>query len=244
MENLRETIRNLIYLAIGFINTFLVLKITIDIAQITEQSFVVNLINSISGIFDSPFRNIIEIKNPALSAINTAALIGVGVYSVTGFLLAKIITGFLYDNLEDIVQNFVDGLFKIFEFIVILRILFELFAVLPATRSSEFVTTIFGLSEWTQSLLFRLPFGDGYINLSAIIWLLVLIFFDVISERYLAKLLGSTAVIATASGSALPKFKLSKFFRKNVDESEVSTVIVEKSTKTKYVDVSKPINSN
>ncbi len=234
MENLRETLRNLIYGAIGIISTFLVLRIILDIAQTTDNSFLTGFINGVSDIFIYSFKDIIRITNTALVNINTGAIIGLGVYTIGGYLIAKIITGFMYDNLYDITQNFVDGFFKVFEFIVGLRILFEVFAVLPALSTSMFVDTIFSWSEWTQSLLFRISFGDGYINLSAIVWLIILIILDVFSGRYLAKVLGGTVVIASASTSVIAKsrFKLPSF-RKPV-------VPVQEENKPVYIDLSNP----
>ncbi len=235
MENLRETLRNLIYGAIGIICTFLVLRVIFDIAQPGDTSFLTVLINSISDIFIYPFKGIINITNINLVTINTGAVIGLGVYSIGGYLVAKIITGFMYDNLYDITQNFVDGFFKVFEFIVGLRILFEVFAVLPSLTSSAFVDTIFSWSEWTQSLLFRIPFGDGYINLSAIAWFIILIILDVFSGRYLAKVLGGTVVIASASTSVISKsrFKLPSF-RKPAEKIETTE------NTPVYVDISNP----
>jgi len=221
MENIREILRNLIYGAIGLISTFLVLKIIFDIAQVGNDSFLVNAITAISDVFTYPFKEIIVIKNPSLQNINVAAVIALGVYSVGGYLVSKIITGFLYDNLYDITQNFVDGFFKVFEFIVGLRILFEFFAVLPSLNSSAFVDAIFNWSEWTQGLLFRIPFGDGYINFSSLVWLGILIVLDVFSGRYLAKVLGGTVVIASASTNIIkPRFKFLSFRKQYPDQEE------------------------
>src|SRR5690606_33198331 len=121
MENLRETLRNLIYGAIGLISTFLVLKIIFDVAEVKANSPLTTVINSISDVFIYPFRGIIVINNPSLSTLNVDAAIALLVYTVGGYLVSKILTGFLYDNLYDITQNFVDGFFKVFEFIVGLR---------------------------------------------------------------------------------------------------------------------------
>lgn len=236
MENLRETLRNLIYGAIGLISTFLVLKIIFDVAEVKANSPLTTVINSISDVFIYPFRGIIVINNPSLSTLNVDAAIALLVYTVGGYLVSKILTGFLYDNLYDITQNFVDGFFKVFEFIVGLRILFEIFAVLPSLRSSAFVDAVFNWSEWTQSLLFRIPFGDGYINLSALVWLGILIVLDIFSGRYLAKVLGGTVVIAAASTNVIKtsRFKLPSFRKPREESSEIS------SPKEVYIDVSQP----
>lgn len=230
MESIRESLRNLIYGAVGLISTFLVLRLIIDLAGSTDTTFITNVINAISDIFIYPFKGIINISTPALENLNTGAVVGLGVYSISGYLIAKIITGFLYDNLYDITQNFVDGFFKVFEFIVGLRILFEIFGVLPSMTSSAFVDSIFYWSDWTQSILFRIPFGDGYIDLSAIVWLAILIVLDIFSGRYLAKVLGGTVVIASASTNLIPKskFKLPSFRKKiETNNSEQKTVYVD-----------------
>lgn len=235
MENLRETLRNLIYGAIGLISTFLVIKIILDVAEVTGSSAITSIVNAITDIFIYPFRGIIVINNPMLSTLNLDAAIALLVYTVGGYLISKILTGFLYDNLYDITQNFVDGFFKVFEFIVGLRILFEVFAVLPSLRSSAFVDAVFNWSEWTQSLLFRIPFGSGYINLSALVWLGILIVLDIFSGRYLAKVLGGTVVIAAASTSVIKtsKFKLPSFRKPQV-------VTEENTPKEVYIDISQP----
>lgn len=240
MENLRETLRNLIFGAVGLIVFILFLRIIFDIAQIENDFFLRNPINLISDFFAYPFKGIIVINNPNLTLLNTDAAVSLGIYIVLGYLIAKVVTGFMYDTLYDITQNFVDGVFKIAEFIVILRILFQLFGVLPSLRSSAFVDSVFSWTEWTQTLLFRVPFGTGYIDLSAIVWLLILIVLDIFSGRYLAKVLGGTVVIASASTNIIkaPRFKFPTFKRpsNNVTES------VENKPKEVYIDLP-PIKS-
>lgn len=240
MENLRETLRNLIFGAVGLIVFTLFLRIIFDIAQVENDFFLRNPINLISDFFAYPFKGIIVINNPNLTLLNTDAAVSLGIYIVLGYLIAKVVTGFMYDTLYDITQNFVDGVFKIAEFIVILRILFQLFGVLPSLRSSAFVDSVFSWTEWTQTLLFRVPFGTGYIDLSAIVWLLILIVLDIFSGRYLAKVLGGTVVIASASTNIIkaPRFKFPTFKRpsNNVTES------VENKPKEVYIDLP-PIKS-
>ncbi len=235
MENLRETLRNLIFGAVGLIVFILFLRIIFDIAQVENDFFLRNPINLVSDFFAYPFKGIIVINNPSLALLNTDAAVSLGIYIVLGYLIAKVVTGFMYDTLYDITQNFVDGVFKIAEFIVILRILFQLFGVLPSLRSSAFVDSVFSWTEWTQTLLFRIPFGTGYIDLSAIVWLLILIVLDIFSGRYLAKVLGGTVVIASASTNIIkaPRFKFPTFKRSsnNVTES------VETKPKEVYIDL-------
>lgn len=235
MENLRETLRNLIFGAVGLIVFILFLRIIFDIAQVENDFFLRNPINLVSDFFAYPFKGIIVINNPSLALLNTDVAVSLGIYIVLGYLTAKVVTGFMYDTLYDITQNFVDGVFKIAEFIVILRILFQLFGVLPSLRSSAFVDSVFSWTEWTQTLLFRIPFGTGYIDLSAIVWLLILIVLDIFSGRYLAKVLGGTVVIASASTNIIKarRFKFPTFKRSsnNVTES------VETKPKEVYIDL-------
>ncbi|MBE2256308.1 MAG: hypothetical protein IAE65_08915 [Ignavibacteria bacterium] len=242
MENVRDSIRNVVLLVTSVIALALVLRVIFDMAELQPTSSIISVIHSVSDFLIAPFKDIVRINNPTFATLNTDAFFALGVYIVGASLVGKVITGFLYDNLHDIVQNFVDGLFKIVEVIITLRILFEIFAILPAFRQSAFVDSIFSWSEWTQTLLFKLPLGEGYINLSAIVWLAIIILLDVISERYLEKLLGGAVVVTVATTKVIkaPRFRL---FRRSSSDSisvRIDNPSSEDKPKEVYIDVPPP----
>lgn len=242
MEGTRNLIRNIIYGAVGLISAVLILRIIFDLAQAGNNVFLKQTIVVVSDFFSYPFRSIINVSSSALVNLNADAVVSLLIYIVLGYLITKVVTGFLYDTLYDIVQNFVDGIFKILEFIIILRIIFQLFAVLPTLSSSAFVDAVYSWTNWTQSLLFRIPFGSGYIDLSALLWLGIIIIFDIFSGRYLAKVLGGTVVIASASTNALkfPKIKLPSLKR----QSGIHKTSEENKPKEVYIDLPPQKTSN
>lgn len=241
MERTRETIRNIIYTGVGLVISLLFLRLLFAVAGL-NNAFFVDLVNGASDIFLYPFRNIVINTTAIVPALDFNIVIAIGIYIGLAYLLSKIITGILGDSLYDITQELVDSFFKVMEFIVGLRILFEVFAIIPGLRDSAFVDGIFFWSEWTQSLLFRIPLGDGFINLSAIVWLGILIILDIFSGRYLARILGGTVVVASASTSVIRKtrFNLPSFKRSDSDNRKE----VESSTAPKEVFIEVPPPTN
>lgn len=185
LDVLRSRIRAVIFAILGIIEAFLFLRITLDLISADSSNGIVSLVSQITSVFIFPFEGLITLpQSGILMFINEAAIIAFIVYILVAIALSEFITSFLFDNFKDVFQNFVDAIFKFLESFLILRILFDLFAVGLNLESPLFVKVIYGSTEWAQGVIFEQPFLSGRINLSTLLWLIIIIVIDLLTERF------------------------------------------------------------
>ncbi len=184
--DLRVKVRGFILAIAGAIIALIAIRIGLDLLGASKENVIVNFIISLSDIFIKPFNGLVELPDTiGLKFINTDAIIAAIVYGLAAIAISEIITGFLYENLEDIIQNIVDGLFKVIEFLLLIRIVFQLFGIFNVPAAPTFVHSIYGLTEWSQGIVLKVNFLTGYIDLSAIIALVIVVVVDLLAERFL-----------------------------------------------------------
>ncbi len=185
LDVLRSRIRAVIFAILGIMEAFLFLRITLDLISADSSNGIVSLVSQITSVFIFPFEGLITLpQSGILMFINEAAIIAFIVYILVAIALSEFITSFLFDNFKDVFQNFVDAIFKFLESFLILRILFDLFAVGLNLESPLFVRVIYGSTEWAQGVIFEQPFLSGRINLSTLLWLIIIIVIDLLTERF------------------------------------------------------------
>ena len=185
LDVLRSRIRAVIFAILGIIEALLFLRITLDLISADSSNGIVSLVSQITSVFIFPFEGLITLpQSGILMFINEAAIIAFIVYILVAIALSEFITSFLFDNFKDVFQNFVDAIFKFLESFLILRILFDLFAVGLNLESPLFVKVIYGSTEWAQGVIFEQPFLSGRINLSTLLWLIIIIVIDLLTERF------------------------------------------------------------
>jgi len=124
MAPIRAKVRAVILSILGIIVALLVLRLILDLVAANRGSFLVKLIYDASDIFINPYNNLFTIpKNSVLSRINEGAISAIIIISLFVFIFTEIITGFLYDTVEEIILNIVDAVFKLIEFIIFLRVI-------------------------------------------------------------------------------------------------------------------------
>lgn len=185
--DIRTKIRAVILTSVGVIVALLFLRVALDLISASENNILVGLINSITDFFSSPFKNVIEIpEDTGIDNLNVDALVAALVYVLGGIALSEIVTAFVYEKFEDIFQNFVDGLFKILEFLILLRIVFYFFDIgLNRSIAPSFIKLVYDLTEWTQSTGLGITFLDEYLDWNAIIILIIIVVLDLLAERFL-----------------------------------------------------------
>jgi hypothetical protein len=185
----RTRIRAIIFSITGFILALLFFRIILDILEVPSSNIIVNVLNVITDAFIDPFADTVQIPvGSVLNQINIDAIIAIGIYLLIGIALSEIITAFIYDNLEEIVQNFVDALFKIIEFLLLVRIIFDLFGVVNRVGLPPFIRSIYSLTEWAQGIVVPIDLGLMRINVSTIVILIFIVVLDVLAERFLASI--------------------------------------------------------
>lgn len=176
MKQIRDTVRNIILVGTGFILVFIVLRFFLDLFS-SNNNGIVKVIRDISNIFIEPFSNIVS-SGPA-SNFNGDALIAFVFWLVIGFIVAGIFTSFLYENIEDIVLNIIDALFKLVELLIFLRIIFDFFQINP---NGQFTKVIYQLTNWADVNIIQTDILDGRLNFNLIIVLVIIIIFDLLIE--------------------------------------------------------------
>src|SRR5260221_6010265 len=199
MAQIRSIIRAVIFSITGIIVAFLIIRIGLDLVNADRTNTILSLLYGLTDFLISPFDNIIVINNQQLLFLNVNAILAVGIYVFSAVIVSEIITGFTHDNVEDIVQNVVDGMFKFLELTLGLRIVFELFGVLEKFNGPVFVRSIYALTKWSQLFPLSFPFGSGYIDLAAIIVLIFVVAIDIISEKFISALFARARTIKTVT---------------------------------------------
>ncbi len=188
MKELRTQFRAIVFGITGIIVAFLLFRVGVDLIGASTSNPLVGFIHTVSNFFISPFAGIIVLPIGTFSNLNVDALLSAGIYILAAIAFTEIVTAFMQDTLEEIIQNVVDAIFKFVEFLLILRIVFELFGVLDNASSPAFVRAVYGLTGWSQGVLFRIGFGNGFVDFSAIICLVIVAVLDLLCERFLASL--------------------------------------------------------
>lgn len=189
MEELRYRVRAFILGIAGVISAVLVLRILVQMLGGNPTNVIVSALYGISNIFITPFAGAVQVPAGTLPGINIDALVAIGIYIFIAIALSEVITAFFYDNATDIIQNFVDGIFKVLEILLFVRIILDLFSLYDRINSPVFIKSIFSLTDWTQGIIQGIPVFNGVLNISAIIALIILVVIDIFTERFLASIL-------------------------------------------------------
>src|SRR5690606_18094697 len=111
MNEIRSRVRAFIFGVTGIIVAFLVFRIGLDVTGSTGEEPFTKFIYDISDFLISPFLGLVDTGTVLVTnALNFDAILAVGVYIVGSIILAQIVAAFLHDNIEDILQNVVDGI--------------------------------------------------------------------------------------------------------------------------------------
>ncbi|MEO6729002.1 MAG: hypothetical protein ABIM99_03705 [Candidatus Dojkabacteria bacterium] len=189
MADLRYRLRAIILGIAGAISAILVLRILVQMLGGNTSNILISALYSVSNFFISPFANAVAVPAGTLPGINIDALVAIGIYIFIAIAVSEILTAFLYDNATDIIQNFVDGIFKVIEILLFIRIILDLFNLYDRINAPTFIKTIFSLTDWTQGIIQGIPVLNGSLNLSAIIALIIIVVIDIFTERFLASIL-------------------------------------------------------
>ena len=205
MYQIRKQVRFFILSITGFILLFISLRILFDILNITGNNQFTIFIYNTTNYLVSPFFNVFYYTPSFI--VNPNDILAFFVYLLSGLIIAEIITSFMYDNVSDIILNFVDGFFKLLEMLLVLRFIFDLFKV---PNTILFSNIIYSITNPFSSAI-PLSFLDGRINIGIVLMIIVLIFLDSFTEVLLGSLLpflnipkNNKSAIRTSTTTASP----------------------------------------
>lgn len=187
MEKLRQNTRKITYIIFGSIAICIFLYLVFLIIGVSKSSLLMQALTSISTFFSSPFvgtisRSYLDIFQGSINPDYIAAIFG---YLFGAIAVGEFLTAFMYDKLRDVIQNFVDALFKFFELFLLIRIILDLFGSSVDSVSPVFLQFIYALTNWSGGLFPSLIFLGLTINISAIIYLAIISLIDSQFEKIL-----------------------------------------------------------
>lgn len=211
----RSKIRAIIFAITGFVEALLFLRITLDLIVADSDNVLVSIINQLTNPLIAPFNGLVTLPPTGiLEFLNINAIVAFVVYILAAIAIAETITAFVYDNFKDIFQNIVDALFKFLESFLILRIIFDLFAVGLTLNSPQFVKVVYGFTEWAQGIIFDQPFLSGKVNISTIICLIIVVIIDLLTERFLDSIFLQVTTVTKKVHVNVPKVNVKSLIPK------------------------------
>lgn len=206
MKDVRVRFRSLILIIIGIISTILVMRILLEIITNNRTNILINFIFSLSDVLIFPFENTLDLPNNSFfQTFNGDAIIALVAYVFIGIAISEVVTAFLYDKFEDIIQNLLDGIFKVIEFLLFFRIVLDLFNLFDRRTAPFFIQSIFNLTDWAEGIPFRIDLLQGFLNVSVVIVLIIVVIIDIFTERFMASVFESIG----RSFERVPRVKLS-----------------------------------
>lgn len=186
---IRTRTRAVLLSIIAIIAFLLFLRISFELVEAnTENGFVDAIFQATDYLIEPTEGAVVLEPGDDLDPFNFDALLAMILYVIGGLIIIEIITGIMHDEAEEIVQNVVDAFFKILEFIVTLKIIFVFFEIgVPKETAPWFVKLIYDLTSWTD-IVSAPEIVDANIDWAAIIVLIIIVVFDVLSEQFLTSL--------------------------------------------------------
>lgn len=203
-EKVRLQIRNIIF---GFTGILVFLIFLGVLFQILGD---VNIFTSIADFLMAPFKGIFVIEGyPALQRFHLDAVLIVGVYLFAAYVISEFITGFFYESGAEVLTNVIDGLLKIMELFLLMRIVLDLFGTAERTDVPTFVSFVYSMTDWASGFIVNSFFGSVFVNISAIVTLIVLLLIDIFCERFLLSFFQSIGrAYDSVPKKDLPEFRM------------------------------------
>lgn len=185
IADFRSKTRLILFAITGIVITIFIFGIIVELIGVTGSDFfLVGWIRDAASFFSTPFKGIVTVPANFTASLNIDLIVAICGYLLCSVLITNIITSFIHNNFKDIFQHVVDGLFKILEVLMVLKILFELFAILNLPQSPTFVQLVYGLTQWSNIADLKIPFSNGFIDIFAMILLAVIVILDIVTERF------------------------------------------------------------
>ncbi|RMD77139.1 hypothetical protein D6810_01890 [Candidatus Dojkabacteria bacterium] len=188
MEKLRVTTRKIIYSVFGLVTSVIFLDLVLGIFEASKDNYLVRLINVLSSFFVSPFSGTVSVNSLNIlldDRFNPDYVIAMLAYMFGALVLGEFVTAFMYEKLRDVIQNFVDALFKLVSFLLFTRIGIDFFGSQVNSISPIIVQIIWYLTNWSTGLVPSVVFLGLLINLSSALWLLIIVVIDSQFEKIL-----------------------------------------------------------
>jgi hypothetical protein len=185
---IRSQIRSIGFSIVAVLAFVLFLRISFELIDANKQNGFVNAVYVFTDYLVAPFDKAIVLDQKSdLKPFDFDAFLALVTYVVFGLILIDIITGLFYEELRDILKNIIDAFFKLIEFVLLLRVLFEIFEVgFPGTFSPFAVKFIYDITDWSDFV--DIDFIWKNLSWGPLIMLIIFAVFDIITEQLLDSL--------------------------------------------------------
>lgn len=185
MEFVRLKIRQLVLSITGILLFLLSIRLILNLLGNNENSAngLINLLYSLSSTLFNPFEGI---ANNLSMDFDFNVVLAMIVILLIGMMLGQIISSVVHLNGAKIIKDLVDSFFKIIEFILLFRVIFDYFEL---NFVSLFGESIQRYSEWSSDLIISNKLIEDKVSLSMLIILLIIIILDLLTETIISRLL-------------------------------------------------------
>lgn len=184
MKELRVTVRNIILGATFILALMLLFRFVLILVGASGAHFVSGFIYNLTA----PLMQPLEGFNWVLVAgftFDFTVLIAVVFYITLGILISSFVTAFIDDDPLKIAMEVIDSIFKFIEFLLLVRFILRVFAVFY--NQSPLSNSVYDLTAWAPGLLPDIQFGNGVIELSTLLILVIVIAIDLGFENFFEK---------------------------------------------------------
>ena len=184
---LKAQIRGLVFGIFGLIVAVVVIRIILKLVGANEASPLVSFWYNFTDFFIAMFRNTYPQLQSALLQIRIElyAVMALLFYMLLAFLVQKSFVSFTEPDAVEVTKGIIDSMFKIAEFLLIMRFFFKLTG---ASLAGQFVVFIYSISalvyEPFRGILPTINVGDTGIVLesSTLIAIIIVVIFDLVLE--------------------------------------------------------------
>lgn len=184
MKELRITVRNIILGATFIVAIFLLLRFVLILIGASGAHFISGFIFNLTAPLMQPLQGFNWVLEAGFT-FDFTILIAVMFYITLGILVASFVTAFIDEDPLKIIVEVIDSTFKFLEFILLVRFILRVFAIYY--NQSPLSNAIYDMTPWAPGLLPDIKFGNGVIELSTLLVLVIVIAVDLGFENFVQK---------------------------------------------------------
>ena len=177
MDRVKDLIIKVFYSILGVIVAFILVRFLLDQIELNEENAIIAFLINVTDGFVAPFAEIIP------SSYNFPLVLDAGfavlIYITWGTVLVLFIAAFLQESKKEIVKDSTDAIFKFVESLLVLRLVFDFFAL---NADTPFVKLITNSTTWAEGLIESSFLGER-MSISVLLMLFIIVIFDLITER-------------------------------------------------------------
>ena len=183
LKFIRVKIRQLILSFAGIFVFLLSIRIVLNLLgnNVNTENSLIKFLYSLSSFLMDPFEGSTDSLSREIG-FDLDPVLAIFVILIVALIIAELINSIFHLNPVEIIKNIVDAFFKILEFLLFTRIIFDLFSLSSTTWFGEL---IYRYTNWADNVFINTRIIDGKVSLSILIVLFFVVILDLITEGLL-----------------------------------------------------------